>query len=230
MRSALFSILLLTVSIPASAGSFTPLLPNPGEPSLLSTLDLIYGAGNYTRVSDDLDQLWAGQATLSAVAISSYAGAIQRLGVCVLCNGFDDIVFDQQITADGIFSQTLTVNGSPTLVINDPLFRFFNDPTEHFAVGRAYSDPSLNPAGGDHMVTFAVNGSPDTFVLAFEDWLFTMDPASDRDYNDFVVQVTFVRPDIQETPEPATALLLGAGLLLAVRLSRARARSRQTLP
>jgi hypothetical protein len=76
MRSALFSVLLLTVSIPAYAGSFTPLYTNPdGEPSLRTTLDLIYGAGNYTRISDDFDQFWAGEAPLSAIAISSYAGA-----------------------------------------------------------------------------------------------------------------------------------------------------------
>jgi hypothetical protein len=104
--------------------------------------------------------------------------------------------------------------------------RFFNVPTEHYAVGRVYSDSSLNPTGGDHMVSFAVNGLPDTYVFGFEDWLFTSDPASDRDYNDVVVQVTFNRTEILSTPEPATAALLGVGLLLAVRLGHKRRPSR----
>lgn len=222
-------VLLLTalLSIGAFAVPFTPLYVNPdGEPSLISTLNDVYGPGGYTRISDDLDQIWAGNASISATVISSYAGATQRFGFCIVCNGSDDTFFDPSVTANGVFSQPLTVNGQASTPISDPLFRFFNDPTQHYAVGRVYSAPALNPLGGDHMATFSVDGSPNTFVLGFEDWLFTSDPASDRDYNDLVVQVSFVRPEVLATPEPASALLLGGGLLLAVHLGRKRQRGR----
>lgn len=225
-------VLAFITSAMASAVPFTPLYVNPdGEPSLIATLTDVYGSGGYTRVSDDLDQLWAGNAAISAIAISSYAGATQRFGFCIVCNGSDDTFFDPSVAADGVFSQPLTVNGQASTPIHDPFFRFFNDPTQHFAVGRVYSSPSLNPLGGDHMVTFSVNGSPDTFVLGFEDWLFTSNPGSDRDYNDLVVEVSFVRPagsvtPVLATPEPGSMLLLGSSLLLAAHLGRRRRQSR----
>lgn len=215
----LYAILFLLAASTATATPFTPLFANPGgEPTLLTTLDAIYGSGGYTRISDSLDQYWSGPTVMSAVALSSYAGAEQQFGVCVVCDGSDDQAFSPSITADGIFSQPLTINGQSSLLISDPLFRFFNNPSGHAAVGRVFSDPALNPLGADHLVSFSVNGRPDTFVLGFEDWLFTSDPASDRDYNDLVVEVTFRTSNVLATPEPATALLLGCGLLLAARL------------
>ncbi len=212
-------VFFLLVASAATASSFTPLYVNPdGEPALTASLDAIYGPGGYSRLSDDLDTIWEGGALLSAVAISSHAGATQRFGVCVSCDGSDDIFFSPSLTADGIFSQILTANGQPSLLISAPFFRFFNEPSGHPAVGRVFSDPALNPLGADHMVSFAVHGRSRTFALGFEDWLFTSDPASDRDYNDLVVEVSFLTPGVLATPEPATALLVGCGLLLAVRL------------
>lgn len=220
-------IRLLTVlaiaSAVATAGPLTPIYSSAGaEPALLSTLDAVYGPGSYSRVDDASDAVWTGPGTVSAIAISSHAGATQRFGICVVCDGSDDILFDPPIVADGVFSQLLTADGHPSVLMDTPLFRFFNDPTQHDSVGRVHSDPALNPLHGDHMVTFALDGSPGVYVLGFEDWLFTSNPASDRDYNDLVVQVSIMRPDIVATPEPGTVTLLGCGLLLAVRICRRR--------
>lgn len=223
MLTARLVVLALVAFAAMSATPFTPIYTNPdGEPALIPTLNDIYGASGYTRVSDSADQIWAGQASISAIAISSYAGATQRFGFCVICDGSDDTFFDPSVTADGVFSQPLTINGHTWTTVTSPLLRFFNDPTGHYAVGRVYSDAALNPTGGDHMVTYSIDGLADTYAFGFEDWLFTSNPASDRDYNDLVVQVTFNRPEVLATPEPATAALLGVGLILAIRLGRAK--------
>ena len=216
----ILAIFLLAATI-APAATFTPLFVS-GEPALAVTLDAVYGVDGYTRVSDDLDQLWAGNAVLSVIAISSYADATQTLGLCLICDGSDDILFSPTITADGIFTQPLTAFSQASLTLNDGLFQFFADPSGFDEVGRVYSNPLLNPLQADHMVTFAINGRPGVYALGFEDWLFTSDPASDRDYNDLVVEVSFVYNDIQQTPEPASVLMLGVGLLLAARIARRR--------
>ena len=82
----ILAIFLLAATI-APAATFTPLFVS-GEPALAVTLDAVYGVDGYTRVSDDLDQLWAGNAVLSVIAISSYADATQTLGLLTYNTGF----------------------------------------------------------------------------------------------------------------------------------------------
>lgn len=85
--------------------------------------------------------------------------------------------------------------------------------------GTYYSDTLQNADGFDHMVAFqgknqliklpdvsAGNWLPTEYLLAFED---VIGSASDQDYQDLVVMVESVTP----VPEPATMLLLGAGLI-----------------
>jgi hypothetical protein len=63
------------------------------------------------------------------------------------------------------------------------------------------------------MVTFGLVGQPATFVLAFEDWLFTSDPASDRDYQDVLFQINYVTtPPNTHAPEPGALVTLAGGL------------------
>ena len=68
---------------------------------------------------------------------------------------------------------------------------------------------SLNEADMDHMMTYFVEGLPDTlpgeavWLLFWEDLTYA-DP-SDQDYNDFVIEVRAI-------PEPGTFLFVAAGL------------------
>ena len=208
----------LLAAAPASA-ALTPIFPSGGEPSLSTVLDEIYGAGALIRIDDDFDRIWA-PGTLSVTARAKNSAARQRLGFCILCDGTDDVLFDQTVTADGLFSIPITLGGIGAFSIASP-FTWFDLPTHSPFVGKVYSDPSRNPLGADHMVTFAVANRPGVYVVAVEDWLFTKTPASDRDYQDFVFEVSYARtPPNTVVPEPGTWLtMLGglAGLLWARR-------------
>ncbi len=97
--------------------------------------------------------------------------------------------------------------------------------------GLFYSDSNLNADGGyDHM--FAYQGTGDTvqlanqwpgtwtsneYILAWED---LQAQYSDGDYEDFVVMVESVRPQVAAVPEPATYMMLGIGLLATLSMSR----------
>ena len=206
----LLCVLALCAAV-APAATITPIHSIAAEPDLDVILDTVYGAGNYFRIDDDSDQVWqAGQITVRALA--TFAGAHETLGYCVVCDGSDDVLFEQTFDFDGIFSTPLTVGGSSILLIDTP-FVWFDFAQFLPYVGQVYSDPSMNPGGADHLVTFGLNGQPNTFVLGFEDWLFGTSPDSDRDYQDFVVEVTYVGgpPDIS-TPEPGAMLTMLGGL------------------
>ena len=175
-----------------------------GEPPLNTIMTAVYGAANYTRVNDSIDQIWdlvspTGTASLDAI----YAGNSQALyttdllgnqkaGPIISVNGGGYI-------APGSATGTIAPTVNPFLFMdNSP-----NTSTIYWS-----SDPSLNSDALDHMVTFEITGGADAgdYVIAFEDL-----PAgsSDLDYNDFVVQVSGVVP----VPEPTT-VIAGALLLL----------------
>lgn len=197
----------------AQAAPLTSINTASGEPNLYFYLDSVYGAGNYERVSDDQDDVWAARDILSAIAIGSTAAANQQLGVCSLCDGSDDRLIGPAIPNSGLFAISL-LDG--ILGFDAPSFRWFDAARGFPAVGTVYSDPTMNPLGVDQMVTFAVLNRPGVYVLGFEDWLANYRRGhSDRDFNDFIVEVTMRPPsELLATPEPAAVAMLGGALLL----------------
>lgn len=197
----------------ARAMSLTPVQVNSKEPSLISILDGIYGQGNYLRISDDLDGIWEAREIAGVIAIGSVSAAAQRLGVCEVCDGSDSVVLGPKVTPNGILPITLL---DSVFTFNGPVFRWFDAAAGDPAVGTVYSDPLLNSGNTDHMVSFAITNRPGVYVLAFEDWLSSYQAApSDRDFNDFIVEVR-MQPmdDLTSVPEPGTVALLGGALLM----------------
>ncbi len=201
-------------------------MSNPDmEPDLIMTLDLVYGPGGYTRVSDSTDKLWnILNNGFSATAVSSFAYGVINFGLCMVCDGSDDITFAPPIVTDGA---PLNMSLSPNAVIGDGVYNLFadsliTDPNFQNQVGRVFSNPAWNSGNTDHMVTFAVVGMPNTYVIAFEDVLSTASIVQDRDFNDVAIQVTSLHP----VPEPGTLSLLGGSLLLGLGLARRRRRSK----
>ena len=88
-----------------------------------------------------------------------------------------------------------------------------------------YSHAALNDDTYDHMLMFDTYGNnvdalqTSEVVVAFEDMLGFF-PVTDWDFNDMVVGVTGVAPT--HTPEPATMLLFGSGLIGLAVLGRKR--------
>ena len=231
------AILAASAAVDASAAAFTAINTSSGEPSLFDLLDGIYGAGNYERISDDLDGVWVADDIVGATAMAKTANAKQRLGVCEICDGTDNFQFGPTITQNGVFAISLF---DGTYSFSGPSFRWYDAAFGDPYVATAYSDPLLNPRGVDQMVTFAIKNRPGVFVLGFEDRPSGIRyVASDRDFNDFIVEVRFAPQQpiltsdpqppgneiIPSVPEPTGIALLGGALLALGLAGRKRRRS-----
>jgi hypothetical protein len=166
--------------------------------SLTSMVDGVFGAGNWVRLDDNADQLWAASPTggnVNLLVVGKESAYVQNVGY-VQGGAFTPLIAtatpgesaSQPIDGAFYFADLTGPPGNPTLYTSNPDL-----------------NPD-NPAGVDHMVSFmATSGAyAGQFILAFED----LPQGGDRDFDDIVFLASGVAP----VPEPGTMVLLGSGL------------------
>lgn len=176
-----------------------------------SILNHLYGAGNYTRVSDSLDQIWSiNNGNTNAVA--RFAGNASTFGYYTGTSGLTN-----GLTFNSLFNITgsgYSVLGSATnLSLNN--FRWGLSSGGSFFSSQPIDNLLSAPPGQDMMVTFQITGNSGGFgsnsignyVVAWED---TGTAGADRDFNDAVIELSNAVP----APEPATFLVMGTFLTM----------------
>ena len=148
-----------------------------------------------TGLPSDVDQIWKdGTATITVKA--KYASDTQSFG---WNQGGTETTYEELLTHLDIETQK-----EVTLDIENNFLWGCHPDSQMW-----WSQNSKNLNGEDHMVTYKIENLPNqgdntVWLICMEDKPFY---DSDKDYNDFVVEITAI-------PEPATLLLLTAGALL----------------
>jgi hypothetical protein len=179
--------------------------------------DIVYNTVHvYNHEPNDVDQIWTdGQVTVTALA--KYASYTQAFG----WNGdglgtdFHLLVDQTDIGGPGVSFQI--TSGMQFLwgyqAKGDPRCDWWHDGENLEWWSRPESQHHC--VGEDHMVTYFMEGASSTeavWTIFMED--VRLSEGSDRDYNDFVVEIRAV-------PEPGSILLLGLGALALLRKRKA---------
>lgn len=203
-------------------------------------LGRLYGWENLERVSDASDSFFTSTATntlLGMKAVAKYANYGHQIGYSIDANGngdyTDDITMLFDLANNDYLQNRLSSNFESTAsaftpfnLTGDSKMVLFLDPynSGSGAVSTINapmwsSDASLNSDSRDHMVTYRIIGNAGgytdngvgNYVVAWEDnWAYNSVRVSDWDFNDVVLEI---KDPSTGTPEPATMLLLGAGLI-----------------
>ena len=201
--TALTGLIVLTFSQLTAAN--TLILPSPYEPDLAGILDSEFGPGNLQRIDDDMDQYWTGSGEITATAVAKYAGYSQHFGFINESDDFTSLLYVPYMDAQSN-SFNVAESGSPFRFGLDPSGSplFSSDASDNVFCGKVFCSPEL-----DHMVSWLITDGEfaGDYILAWEDLKFL----GDRDYNDLVVRLSGVSPQV--VPVPAAAWLFGSGLI-----------------
>lgn len=173
--------------------------------------DFTDGVRTVTRVDDDADQSYDFN-SWSVLAQAVWAGASQSFGTLE-----DGLLFTVVGDEDNVSGSAFDSDGGEGIV-----FKRFG--SERLTV-EVHTDPTLNPDGRDHVVTYSylvddVDGPVTSYLLFFED-RDEKSPLADWDYNDLVVELRGTPFDQDVfTPEPGSLVLMGAGVLVLLRRRR----------
>jgi len=184
-----------------------PTHPDPGahggsEHGFDDLLDRLYGAGNYNRIDDSLDQIWLDMDGFIEVQ-AIYAADYHWLGYSLSETTGSPIIW----LDDGFGGYLDTVGENALFNVEpdtDAFIWVLGDGTTYYSVELFNSDSR------DHMVTFSIPTFQDTYLICWDNG------GNDEDFQDMVFEVR----NVAAVPEPATICLFGLGALALLRKRR----------
>jgi hypothetical protein len=211
-----------------------------GLDSMVQLFAITEGDATLTRIDDSDDELWTANPGAGVFGLARSATRNFVLGELAGASGenFTEILGVTGSAAAPVeFLPSIPAgqNGNGDLQVSGysgglPVFTSISTGVFRFAIqcapgctpaGQTWSSlPSDNTDGQDHMVTWELTGGNvpvgDTWYIAgFEN-------GTDFDFNDYVFVYQNVTPGSANTPEPGSAIFVGASLLLSAAFLRLR--------
>jgi len=141
----------------------------------------------------------AGFANLNTLGIYSYADPTKKLQIF---SGPNSPPFDSASVSFALGSVQIGSDSSTRINNFGTAFGFYITTPQ----GNVFYSEDDKNGGSAQMLMYSFPGVPNEYIVACEDLVLAN---SDWDYNDLVIKASEVKP----VPEPATMLLLGAGLI-----------------